>query len=77
MIVHLVDGSSSVDARVHPGLAGRTSCAAPPTGRWVVQGHFDDPAATECATGSDGAAELARYRCRAIFVVTELAPAAP
>jgi hypothetical protein len=77
MTVHIVDGTAAFDGRVQPDLAGRTACDVPPNDRWVVEGHFQDPGAESCAAGaaSDEAAELARYRCRSIFVVTALTPA--
>ncbi|HXU84337.1 MAG TPA: hypothetical protein VN773_00885 [Verrucomicrobiae bacterium] len=77
MAIHVVDGTAAFDARIHPDLAGRTACDVPPNDRWVVEGHFQDSGAESCAAGaaSDEAAEMARYRCRSIFVVTALTPA--
>jgi hypothetical protein len=79
MTVRLTGGGSSFDARVHPDLAGRTACGSPAGGSWVVRGHFEDPAAESCAGGAaiEEGAQLARYRCGSIFVVTDLAPATP
>src|SRR6185369_8762865 len=79
MTVRLTDGGSSFGARVHPDLAGRTACDTPTNGSWVVRGHFQDPAAESCAGGAatEEAAQLARYRCESIFVVTDVAPATP
>jgi hypothetical protein len=77
MTMRLTEDAAAIDARVHPDLAGRLSCDQP-AGRWVATGHFADPGASECGAGaaSDDAAELARYRCRSIFVVTDVSPAA-
>jgi hypothetical protein len=79
MTIRLASGGSSFDARVHPDLAGRTACDTPTGGSWVVHGHYADPAAESCAGGAatEEAAQLARYRCGSIFVVTDLTPATP
>ncbi|MBA2382493.1 MAG: hypothetical protein H0V73_10330 [Chloroflexi bacterium] len=79
MTMRLTDEGSTVEARVHPDLAGRTACDPQPGGRWSVTGHFDDPDAASCglAAGTPAAAELAIYRCRSIYVVTELTRARP
>ena len=80
MTVRLSDGGVFVDARVHPDLAGRTSCdAGDPATRWVATGHFDDPDAPSCALASptEATAALATWRCRAMFVVADLTPVVP
>ncbi|HEX2756111.1 MAG TPA: hypothetical protein VHM48_11640, partial [Candidatus Limnocylindrales bacterium] len=79
MTLRLTAGAASLDARVHPDLAGRTSCDPVSGTTWTVRGHFQDPAAEGCAAGAASVevAEMARYRCRSIFVVTDLTPVAP
>lgn len=75
MTVLLTDDVATVTARVHPELAGRADCDVTPAAPWTVTGRFDDPAAATCGVGSDATAVMARYRCRSIFVVTDLRPA--
>ena len=79
MTVRLTGGGASFDGRIHPDLAGRTACDQPTDGSWVVRGHFQDPAAEGCAAGAatEDAAQVARYRCGSIFVVTDLTRATP
>jgi hypothetical protein len=75
--LRLTDGDLALDARVHPDGVDAVDCATLPTGRATVTGHFDDEDATSCGTRpeSEAAGTLAVYRCRTVFVVTELAPA--
>jgi hypothetical protein len=77
MTARLSDADAAIDVRVHPELAGRTPCDRAPGERWTVTGHFDDVDSESCATTApnEAAGELAIYRCRTIFVVTDLAPA--
>ena len=46
------------------------------SGRWAMTGHFDDPAAANCAKGQDAdgglLAEWAVHYCRTTFVLTAL-----
>jgi hypothetical protein len=77
MTLQLTDVGSSVAARAHPDLAGRTPCETTGGGRWTVEGHFDDADSASCAAGapSEAVGAVARYQCRLIFVVTRMTPA--
>lgn len=74
ILVHLSDGTASLDARGHPDLAARSVCEFG-TGAAVVRGHFGDPDAEACASGepTPDDRDVARYRCRSIFVVSDIA----
>ena len=77
MTIHLAGGTAALDARVQPALAGRTRCDTPGGIGAILTGRFDDPDAATCASGAATAdlADVARYRCRSLFVVTDLAVA--
>src|SRR4029453_3098687 len=71
--VLIQDDGAVVNARPHPDLDLPVQCGDPADGRvYEIEGHFDDPAATECRTGPYADPRVNVLRCRSTFVVTHV-----
>jgi hypothetical protein len=79
--LEIIDGNRRLEARIEPGQSVDVPCDQVLRGRYVISGHFDDPAAARCTSVAEAAPgsadpQVAMYRCRTYFVATGVEPAA-